>query len=157
MNEDFLDLLSSLAAAEVRFLVIGAYAVGIHGHPRATRDLDVWVEATPENAARVLDALHAFGAPLGDLTASDLDHVGAGFKMGIPPRRIDILTQIEGISFDAAWPNRLDAEFGDGVRCPVIGLADIITNKRAAGRPQDLADVAVLERIARTQDVDVTP
>lgn len=148
MNEDFLELLSSLLAAEARFLVIGAYAVGIHGRPRATKDLDIWVEATPPNAARVLDALRQFGAPLGELTASDLDHVGTGFKMGIPPRRIDILTQIEGISFSEAWPNRIEAEFGDGVRCPVIGLADIITNKRAAGRPQDLADVAVLERIS---------
>jgi hypothetical protein len=71
--------------------------------------------------------------------------------MGIPPRRIDILTQIEGISFSEAWPNRIEGDFGDGVRCPVIGLADIITNKRAAGRPQDLADVAVLEKIAKAR------
>ena len=151
MNEDFLELLSSLLAAEAKFLVIGAYAVGIHGRPRATKDLDIWVEATPENAVRVVDALTRFGAPLGDLTPSDLDHAGTGFKMGMPPRRIDILTQIEGITFEAAWPNRIEAAFGDGVRCPVIGLADILINKRAAGRPQDLADVAVLERIARTR------
>lgn len=151
MNEDFLELLSSLLAAEVKFLVIGAYAVGIHGRPRATKDLDIWIEATPLNATRVLDALRQFGAPIGDLTASDLDHVGTGFKMGIPPRRIDILTQIEGMTFAEAWPNRIEAEFGDGVRCPVIGLADILTNKRAAGRPQDLADVAVLERISKVR------
>jgi hypothetical protein len=151
LNEDFLELLSSLLAANARFLVIGAYAVGIHGRPRATKDLDVWIEATPANAACVLDALRRFGAPLGDLTASDLDHVGTGFKMGLPPRRIDILTQIEGISFAEAWPNRIEGDFGEGVRCPVIGLADIITNKRAAGRPQDLADVAVLERISRAR------
>jgi len=149
LNEDFLELLSSLLAAEVRFLVIGAYAVGVHGRPRATKDLDVWIEATPLNATRVLDALRQFGAPLGDLTASDLDHVGTGFKMGSPPRRIDILTQIEGMTFAEAWPNRIEAEFGEGVRCPVIGLADILTNKRAAGRPQDLADVAALERISK--------
>lgn len=131
----------------MRFLVIGAYAVGVHGRPRATKDLDLWVEATPANALRILDALRNFGAPLGDLATSDLDHVGTGFKMGLPPRRIDILTQIEGITFAEAWPNRIEAEFGDGIRCPVIGLKDIITNKRAAARPQDLADVAVLERI----------
>ena len=147
MNEDFLELLSSLLAAEAKFLVIGAYAVGIHGRPRATKDLDIWVEASAENAARVLRALRAFGAPLGDLVESDIEHPGTGFKMGQPPRRIDILTKIEGLSFEAAWPNRIEAEFADGVRCPVIGLADIITNKRAAGRPQDLADVAVLEKI----------
>lgn len=152
MNEDFLELLSSLRDAEAKFLVIGAYAVGIHGRPRATKDLDVWVEASAENAARVLQALRQFGAPLGDLTEADLTHVGTGFKMGMPPRRIDILTQIEGISFAEAWPNRIEADFSDSVRCPVIGLADIITNKRAAARPQDLADVAVLERIYNARD-----
>ncbi len=152
MNEDFLELLSSLLDAEARFLVIGAYAVGIHGRPRATKDLDVWIEASADNAARVLRALSEFGAPLGDLVASDLEHVGTGFKMGTPPRRIDILTKIEGITFAEAWPNRIEAEFADGVRCPVIGLADILINKRAAGRPQDLADVAMLERIAKASE-----
>jgi hypothetical protein len=111
----------------------------------------VWVEASPLNAVRVLEGLRAFGAPLGDLTASDLDHVGTGFKMGSPPRRIDILTQIEGLVFEDAWPNRIDADFGEGVRCPVISLGDILTNKRAAGRPQDLADVAALERIQKAR------
>jgi hypothetical protein len=151
LNEDFLELLSSLRDADVKFLVIGAYAVGIHGRPRATKDLDVWIEASAENAPRVMQALRVFGAPMGDLTAADFEQVGTGFKMGTPPRRIDVLTQIEGITFDAAWPNRVEADFGGGDRYPVIGLADLITNKRAAGRPQDLADVAVLERIARNQ------
>ena len=154
MNEDFLELLSALLDAEARFLVIGAYAVGIHGRPRATKDLDVWVEASTDNAERILRALRAFGAPLGDLTESDLETVGTGFKMGIPPRRIDILTRIEGISFAEAWPNRIEAEFGEGVRCPVIGLKDLITNKRAADRPQDRADVVVLERIERARAGD---
>ena len=112
MNEDFLELLSSLLDAEARFLVIGAYAVGIHGRPRATKDLELWIEASADNAARVLRALSEFGAPLGDLVASDLERVGTGFKMGIPPRRIDILTEIEGITFAEAWPNRIEAEFG---------------------------------------------
>lgn len=154
MNEDFLELLSSLLDAEAKFLVIGAYAVGVHGRPRATKDLDVWIEASEENAPRVLRALQQFGAPLGDLTRADLEHVGIGFKMGIPPRRIDILTHIEGITFAEAWPNRIEADFGNEVRCPVIGLVDIIKNKRAAGRPQDLADVAVLEKIARARGSD---
>ena len=113
MNEDFLELLSALLAAEARFLVIGAYAVGVHGHPRATKDLDLWIDATPSNAASVIAALKSFGAPLGDLTASDLDHVGTGFKMGVPPRRIDILTEIAGLSFADAWPRRIEAEFSD--------------------------------------------
>jgi hypothetical protein len=146
MNEDFLDLLSALNAAKARFLVVGAYAVGVHGRPRATKDLDVWVEATAENAPLVLAALRDFGAPLGDLVEGDLAVSGTGFKMGEPPRRIDILTRIEGVRFEDAWPHRFEAAFGS-VRCGVIGLADLIANKRAAGRPQDLADVAALERL----------
>lgn len=151
LNDDFLELLSALLAADTRFLVVGAYAVGIYGHPRATKDLDVWVEASTENAPRVMQALREFGAPLGDLSLADLERPGTGFKMGIPPRRIDILTQVDGVIFQDAWPRRLQAAFSDSLRCPVIGLADLLTNKRAAARPQDLADVDALERIERAQ------
>jgi hypothetical protein len=150
MNEDFLDLLSALSAAEARFLVVGGYAVGVHGRPRATKDLDVWVEASEENASKVIAALRAFGAPLGDLTERDLATPGTGFKMGEPPARIDILTQIEGVRFEQAWPRRIEASFGP-VRCPVIGRDDLLANKRAAARAQDLADVAALERLERAK------
>jgi hypothetical protein len=146
MNQDFLDLLSALCAAEARFLVVGAYAVGVHGRPRATKDLDVWIEASTENAVRVIHALREFGAPLGDLAASDFEMPGTGFKMGEPPRRIDILTKIEGVEFGQAWPHRVEATFGD-VKCPVIGFADLLAKKGVAGRLQDLADVAALERL----------
>jgi hypothetical protein len=151
LNEDFLDLLSELNAAEARFLVIGAYAVGIHGHPRATKDLDVWIEASAANAVRVLQALRRFGAPLGDLKVSDFAVPGTGFKMGMPPRRIDILTKISGVDFAAAWPKRIEADFGRDVRCCVIGLEDLLTTKRAAARTQDIADVEALERLARAK------
>ncbi len=147
MDADFLDLLTSLCAADARFLVVGAYAVGVHGRPRATKDLDVWIEASPDNARRVLKALRDFGAPLGDLTESDFEAPGTGFKMGEPPSRIDILTKIEGVRFEDAWPRRVETSFGS-VRCGVIGRDDLLTNKRAAGRPQDLADVEALERLA---------
>jgi len=133
-------------------MLVGAYAVGVHGRPRATKDLDLWIDATHDNAVRVVAALRAFGAPLGDLVEADLARVGTGFKMGKPPRRIDILTQIDGLSFDDAWPNRIEGELSEGVRCPVIGLDDIIKNKRASGRPQDLADVVVLERIREVRE-----
>lgn len=146
MNEDFLDLLGCLRAAEVRFLVVGGYAVGVHGRPRATKDLDVWVDATPDNAVRVLSALRQFGAPIGDLSVADLDHPGTGFQMGMPPRRIDVLTTIDGVEFDDAWARRIDADFGGDAPVPVLGLDDLLANKRAAGRPEDLADVAVLTR-----------
>jgi hypothetical protein len=152
VNDDFRDLLSALCAADVRFLVVGAYAVGIHGHPRATKDLDVWVEASPENAAKVLSALAAFGAPLGDLTQHDFEVPGTGYRMGDPPSRIEILTEISAVRFADAWPKRLDASFAPDLRCPVIALDDLLTNKRAAARPQDLADVAALERLALAKD-----
>lgn len=150
MNEDFLDLFSALSAAEARFLVVGAYAVGVHGRPRATKDLDVWIEVSEDNARRVLAALREFGAPTGDLTERDLATPGTGFKMGEPPRRIDILTQIEGVAFADAWPRRIEAAFGS-LRCPVIGRDDLVANKRAAGRLQDLADVAALERLQQAK------
>src|SRR5690606_19854940 len=108
MNDDFLDLLSALSAANARFLIVGAYAVGVHGRPRATKDLDVWVEASPENAARVMDALRRFGAPLSELSEQDLATPGTGFMMGVPPRRIDVLTQISGVEFSEAWPRRVE-------------------------------------------------
>jgi hypothetical protein len=150
MDADFLDLLTALSAADARFLVVGGYAVGVHGRPRATKDLDVWIEASAVNAQRVLQALRDFGAPLGGLVARDLEVPGIGFKMGEPPSRIDILTQIEGVRFEDAWPRRLETSFGS-VRCSVIGRDDLLTNKRAAGRPQDLADVAALERLAKAK------
>jgi hypothetical protein len=150
LNEDFLDLLSALHVAEARFLVVGAYAVGVHGRPRATKDLDLWVEASDENAAKVFQALREFGAPLGDLTERDLAVVGTAFKMGEPPRRIDILTQIDGVTFEDAWPRHVDAQFG-AVPCTVIGRDDLLANKRASGRPQDLADVDALERLERAK------
>lgn len=145
MNQDFLDLLRSLSDAEARFLVVGAYAVSFHGEPRATGDLDVWVEPTPENAARVHRALAAFGAPLDELTVTDLHTPGVVFQMGVPPRRIDILTSITAVSFDEAWPERVEGRYGE-VRFPLIGREALIENKRALGRPKDLLDLELLER-----------
>ncbi|HVH99103.1 MAG TPA: hypothetical protein VM869_10345 [Enhygromyxa sp.] len=146
MNNDFLDLLIELSAANARFMVVGGYAVGVHGHPRATKDLDIWVEPTLDNATRVIAALAAFRAPIGDLTAEDLATPGIGFMMGVPPSRIDILTAIAGLEFGTAWSRRVTRKFGP-VECPVLSLEDLIENKRAAGRPQDLADADELERI----------
>ncbi|WP_437928089.1 DUF6036 family nucleotidyltransferase [Sorangium sp. So ce291] len=151
MNDDFLDLLSALSVADARFMVVGAYAVGVHGRPRATKDLDIWVEASAENAARVMAALHRFGAPVSELSEQDLATPGTGFMMGVPPRRIDVLTQISGVEFAQAWPRRIEVAFGENIRCPVIALEDLIANKRAADRPQDRADVQALERLLRLQ------
>jgi hypothetical protein len=149
MSPDFLDLLRALTEAEARFLVVGAYAVGVHGRPRATKDLDVWVEATSQNAPRVMRALHSFGAPLMGLRQSDLESPGKGLQIGVEPGRIDVLTKISGVAFEEAWPGRIEAAFAADVRCPVIGLDALLANKRSAGRPQDLADIAALERLHR--------
>lgn len=146
MNPDFEDILRELIDAKATFMVVGAYAVGIHGHPRATKDFDIWVEATDENAPRVLAALQAFGAPLMGLTEGDLRQAGSGLQIGVPPGRIDIITQISGVDFGAAKSRTLQAQFGS-LACPVIGLDDLLDNKRASARPQDLADVSALERL----------
>jgi hypothetical protein len=149
MSPDFLDLLRALSGADARFLVVGAYAVGVHGHPRATKDLDVWIEASVDNAPKVMSALHDFGAPLMGLTEEDLRVPGIGLQIGVEPGRIDVLTTVSGVRFEDAWPSRVQTDFGEGVLCNVIGLTELLKNKRASARPQDLADVAALERLQR--------
>jgi hypothetical protein len=129
---------------EVRFLIVGGYALAVHGHPRATGDLDVWIECSEANAARAYEALRAFGAPLQDLTVEDLTTSGTVYQIGLPPVRIDILTRITGVEFDAAWRVRLDTPIDDLV-VPVIGREALLANKRALGRTRDLADVELLE------------
>jgi len=136
-------MLSALSEESVEYLLVGAYALAVHGHPRATGDIDIWVRPTPENAGRVLRAVARFGAPLRDLSAADLSTPGTVFQIGVPPRRIDLMTSIDAVEFDAAWTGRLQARVGDR-DVPVIGKSDLVRNKRATGRPQDLADVAAL-------------
>jgi hypothetical protein len=143
MHQDFLDLLRAFVDHDVRFLVVGAYALGIHGRPRATGDLDVWVDATPENAANIMSALRQFGAPIEEVTADDFSRPGIVFQMGLPPLRIDVLTELSGLSFAEAWPTRTHADFGP-VTVDVIGREAFIKNKRATGRARDLGDIEAL-------------
>ena len=140
MNPDFVDLLRSFATAEVRFLIVGAYALAHHGHPRATGDLDVWIDATADNAARVLRALADFGAPLSAISASDLSRPGIVFQIGVPPGRIDLLTELTGLAFAEAWQGRESGRFGD-LTVDFIGRDAFVRNKRATGRAKDLADL----------------
>lgn len=137
-------LLRAFAEAEVRFLVVGAYALALHGRPRATGDLDLWVEATAENAARVLRALRAFGAPLQEVTEADFSRPGIVFQIGLPPRRIDLLTELTGLEFTEAWNERVRHRMGP---CEVdfLGRKSLIKNKGATGRPQDLVDLESLQ------------
>jgi hypothetical protein len=143
MNRDFVEMLSALSEAGVEYLLVGAHALAAYGIPRATGDIDIWVKPSPENAARVRAALEAFGAPLFDLTTEDLSRPGTVFQIGVPPGRIDLLTGITGVTFEDAWPRRTTVAL-PGVVVPVIGKADFMANKRATGRPKDLADLALL-------------
>jgi len=144
MNRDFAEMLSALSEAGAEYLVVGAHALAAHGRPRATGDLDIWVRPTRENAERVWSALIRFGAPLQDLTREDLATPDVVFQIGVPPSRIDILTQISGVEFEPAWARKLILEV-DGQRLPFLGREDLLANKRAAGRARDLADIASLE------------
>jgi len=146
MNPDFRDLLSAFCAAGVEFIVVGAHALAAHGHVRATKDLDVWIRPTLENAQRVLAALRQFGAPLGEVSAADFSAPGVTFQMGVAPVRIDLLTEIDGVDFQPAWARR-DERVLDGLTVPVLSVDDLLVNKRASGRLQDLADVEALGRL----------
>jgi len=140
MNPDFVDLLRAFGAADVRFLIVGAYALAHHGRPRATGALDVWIDATPANAPRVMRALDDFGAPLRDVSQPDFARPGIVFQIGVPPGRIDILTELTGLSFDKAWPDREPGRFGD-LTVDFIGCDAFMRNKRATGRVKDLGDL----------------
>lgn len=142
-NPDYRDLLRELNSAQARYLVVGAYAVIFHAEPRFTRDIDLWVEPTPENAERVWTALAQFGAPLSDLTKSDLCNPEMVYQIGVAPNRIDVLMGVGGLDFSDAWKNRVESTYG-GEPIRFIGLDDLIRAKEAAGRPQDQLDLTLL-------------
>lgn len=145
LPEDFRDLLIELHDAGADFVVVGGHAVAFHGHPRATKDLDVLVRADAGNARKVYRALAAFGAPLETFEVKEADFAGyeGVLQIGLPPRRIDILNHATGISFDEAVAEGAVFEL-EGRRVPVIGLEALLKNKRATGRDQDKADLKAL-------------
>ncbi|GJL70579.1 MAG: hypothetical protein NPIRA06_32140 [Nitrospirales bacterium] len=146
MNRDFVEMLFALSETGADSLIVGAYAVAAHGHPRSTGDLDIWIRPSTENAERVFQALQVFGAPLSKLSLEDLSHPDTVFQIGVSPFRIDILTSITGVAFEQAWQNKINITIeGRPVFC--IGLDDLILNKKATGRPKDLADIDALERL----------
>jgi hypothetical protein len=144
LNNDFRDILSEFCAAGVEFVLVGAYAMAAHGLPRATGDIDLWVRCTGENAERVMIALARFGAPLHEIRVEDFHQPGIVFQIGVAPRRVDVLTEIDGVAFEEAWRDRTEIEI-DALSVPVLSRAHLLQNKRAAARPKDLADVAWLE------------
>ena len=145
LNPDFRDLLSAFSTAEVRFLVVGAHAVSFHAVPRYTKDIDLWVEPTPENARRAWEALARFGAPLDGVRVEDLATPGIVIQVGVEPNRIDILTRVAGLEFPATWERRVTSTY-ESVPVAFPSLDDLLVSKRACGRPQDLLDAEWLEK-----------
>jgi hypothetical protein len=145
LNLNFAEMLRELSATGADFLIVGGYAVAVHGYVRSTADFDIWVRPTPENAVLVYGAIVRFGAPVDELTVEDLATPGLIYQIGIKPERIDILTRISGVDFETAWARRTEVTV-DGDVYNVIGRQDLITNKRASGRPLDLIDADKLER-----------
>ncbi len=144
LNQDFKEFIESLNDNQVRYLVVGGYAVAFHGHPRYTKDIDIWIEMTPENAAKTIKALDDFG--FGSLGLKEADFLVANqiIQLGNPPNRIELFSTLPGVDFAACFANRVQAEV-DGVPVNFIDLDDLKKNKRASGRHQDLADLENLE------------
>lgn len=142
--QDHHDLLSAFLLEKVKFLVVGAVAMAAYSVPRATGDLDVWVNPTGENAGRVIQALIRFSAPMDQITRDDFRTPDRVVQIGLPPVRVDIMTSIDGVEFRSAYPGRLKVDL-DGLLLPVISREDLIRNKTAMGGLQDLAD---LDRLA---------
>ena len=150
LNEDYKEMLRSLADEKVKFLLVGAYAMAAHGYPRATMDIDIWVMPEPDNAVAVLRAMRRFGAPLHNITKTDLEQEGTVFQIGIAPRRIDIITTASGLQFDEAFSHALLVDV-EGISVRILSVPDLIRNKRATGRTKDLADAEALESLEITE------
>lgn len=150
LPEDFVDLLTAFANSDVRYLVVGGYAVGFHGRPRTTKDLDVLLDPSEENRTRACQALKDFGAPesvIRDLSSAGVDDV---VWWGHPPLRIDLLPSIPGIAFDVAYERKFTVQ-ASGLDVDVLSLDDLILAKRAAGRDQDLVDARRLESVRKNR------
>lgn len=140
LPDDFKEFLRLLDVHRVDYLIVGGYAVGLHGYPRATIDLDVWIATTPENAQRVVDALRAFGFDVPALQPELFVARDSIVRFGTPPFRIEVMTAIDGVAYEMCRRNAVRFEM-DGLTLPVISLPDLKANKRAAGRHKDLADL----------------
>lgn len=145
LNEDYKEMLQLLLEEQVKFIVVGAYAVGAHGYPRATGDIDIWVEPDAENAKKVLSALTRFGAPLSNVCEKDFEKEGTIFQIGVAPRRIDLITVIDGVDFHTAY-ERKEFVIIDGLHVPVLSFEDLIINKESTGREKDVLDAKMLKK-----------
>jgi len=136
INSDFKDLLQLLSDGSVRYLVVGGYAVMKYTEPYNTKDLDIWIDPTQENANRVLEVLRRFGAPDHQVTVDDLTNPDLIYQIGVEPVRVDIMGSVSGLKFEEAWEHRVETDYG-GVLAPVLSIDDIIAAKKATGRAKD--------------------
>ena len=146
LNPDYRDMVECLLREGVDFMLVGGYAVALHGWPRNTFDIDFWIMANPENAKAVMRAIKAFGAPLQGLTADDFHRPGMVFQIGAEPQRIDIISAVDGLDYADASSRAVKMNV-DGLEIKVLSLDDLIINKRSSGRPKDVADAVTLEKL----------
>lgn len=145
LDQDLKELLNLFKSFDVRYLVVGGHAVMRYTEPRYTKDVDLWISTDPKNAGAVFNALARFGAPLKDMSSKDFMKAGYFYQMGHPPLRVDVMMSIPGVEFESCWARRERADV-EGMEVPFISKEDLIRSKRASGRPQDLIDVANLEK-----------
>ena len=148
MDSNYLDMLRCLNKAGVDYIMVGGWAVNLHGYVRATIDLDIWILADQENARKVYAALGEFGAPLGDVKPEDFAQDGTIFQIGVAPCRIDVINRIDGVKYAEASPRAIQKTI-EGVPVRIISREDLIVNKRASGRTKDLADAEILEGLGK--------
>ena len=144
LTQDFREFIQSLNDNHVRYLIVGGYAVAFHGHPRYTKDLDVWLWIDEQNAEKMVKALDQFGFASLGLTADDFLEPGTIIQLGYPPNRIDLITKLVGVDFETCYTNRVEEQLDDVV-LPFIDLNNLKKNKKASGRLQDLADLENLQ------------
>jgi hypothetical protein len=145
LNEDYREILHILLNNRVKFLVVGAYALGAYGYPRATGDLDIWVESSPGNSEKVYTSLREFKAPLSGITAKTFSEKGIVFQIGVAPRRIDIITKIDGVNFKDAYPKKQNITV-DKIKVPFLSKKDLVKNKESTGRAKDKLDARYLKK-----------
>jgi len=145
LNEDYKEMLQLLSEEQVDFIIVGAYALGAHGYPRATGDIDIWVKPNNTNSRKLYKALARFGAPIEQIEIDDFSMEGIIFQIGVIPRRIDIMTKIDGVTYEEADEDKIAVEV-EGLMLPVISLDKLIKNKMATGREKDELDIKTLKK-----------
>jgi hypothetical protein len=143
LNEDYREMLQLLLEEQVDFMIVGAYALGTHGYPRATGDIDIWIKPDSINSKKLYKALARFGAPLGEIKADEFSTEGVIFQIGVIPRRIDIITQIDGVTYEEADLDKITVEI-EGLKVPVISQEKLVKNKLATGREKDALDIKTI-------------